>query len=105
MMRIGGVLLSLFVFGTPLPARNRIAYIEFFGYAGIDVSAVQEALPFHSGDNLSNDLENQARTAVKKVTGRDATDFERSAALTVVIPWYSLGCQALPAVLSDSTPR
>jgi hypothetical protein len=71
------VLLILLVFGTPLPGRNRIAYIEFFGYTGIDVNAVREALPFHSGDNLSNDLEEQARTAVKQVTGRYATDFSK----------------------------
>jgi hypothetical protein len=71
------VLLSLLVFATLLPARNQIAYIEFFGYAGIDVSAVRDALPFHAGDGLSDDLKNQARAAVKRITGRDATNFRK----------------------------
>jgi hypothetical protein len=68
------VLLVLLVFATLLPARSQIAYIEFFGYAGIDISAVRDALPFHVGDNLSDDLKNQAQAAVRRVTGRDATD-------------------------------
>jgi hypothetical protein len=67
----------LLVFATILPARNQIAYIEFFGYAGIDVDAVRDTLPFHAGDNLSGDLEKQAETAVRQVTGRDATDFTK----------------------------
>jgi len=58
---------------TSLCARNRIAYIEFFGYSGIDVDAVRAALPFREGDKVSKNIK-EARAAVKRVTGRDATD-------------------------------
>jgi len=68
-------LLILLVLATALSARDRIAYIEFFGYQGIDLDAVRNALPFHGGDKLSSDLEGQARAAVKRVTGRDITGF------------------------------
>ncbi|HEY1238933.1 MAG TPA: hypothetical protein VGF16_00190 [Bryobacteraceae bacterium] len=60
---------------TGISARDRIAYIEFFGYQGIDVTAVRNALPLHDGDNFSRDLEIQARAAVKQVTGHEITDF------------------------------
>jgi hypothetical protein len=71
------VALLLAAAANPLSARNRIAYIEFFGYQGIDVNAVRQALPFRDGDNLSGDLQEQAHAAVKRVTGRDATDVFR----------------------------
>lgn len=55
-------------------ARDRIAHIEFFGYQGIDVDAVRVALPFREGDEVAQNLKEQARAAVKRVTGHDATD-------------------------------
>ena len=61
---------------TPLFARGRIAYIEFFGYKGIDVSMVRQALPFHEGDKVSKNASDHAHTAVKRVIGRDATDVQ-----------------------------
>lgn len=56
-----------------LLARDRIAYIEFYGYTGIDVEAVRRALPFREGDKRSKSIERRAREAVRRVTGRDAT--------------------------------
>lgn len=63
-----------FVLASLLPARNRIAYVEFFGYQGVDLDAVRKALPFHEGDAVSSKIKEQARAAVRAVAGRDATD-------------------------------
>lgn len=57
-----------------LVARNRIAEVEFFGYQGVDVEAVRKALPIKQGDPFQPDTGQQIRDAVKRVTGRDATD-------------------------------
>ena len=67
----------LVLLGTTLPARDRIASIEFFGYKGIDVDALRNSLPFHGGVGLSSDMEIQARAAVKRVTGGGITDFQK----------------------------
>ncbi len=40
----------------------------------IDAEAIRQALPFRPGDKASEKLKEQARAAVKRVTGRDATD-------------------------------
>jgi hypothetical protein len=66
--------LLILALAASLGARDRIAYIEFFGYQGIDAEAVRKALPFREGDKISKNIEEQARSAVKRVTGRDATD-------------------------------
>lgn len=55
-------------------AKNRIAYIEFFGYQGIDVEAVRKQLPLHDGDPMTPGATAVARAAVKRITGSDATD-------------------------------
>src|SRR5579863_8817441 len=59
---------------TALLARDRIAYIEFFGYKGIDMSTVRRALLLHEGDRVPKDASDRARAAVKHATGREATD-------------------------------
>jgi hypothetical protein len=69
--------LLVFAFAVSLFARDRIAYIEFFGYQGFDTDAVRKALPFREGDKIPKNLKEQARTLVKLVTGRDATDVDR----------------------------
>ena len=72
-MRRRPILALLFL--APLAgARDRIASIEFFGYQGLDPEAVRKALPFHEGDPLARDTRAQARAAVKRITGGDATD-------------------------------
>jgi hypothetical protein len=68
------VTLLLVACAASLCARDRIAPIEFFGNQGIDVDAVRKALPFHEGDRLNKAVKDRARSAVKRVTGRDATD-------------------------------
>jgi hypothetical protein len=55
-------------------AKDRIAYIEFFGYQGIDVEALRKALPFHEGDEVPRDLQAVARMVVKRTTGKEATN-------------------------------
>jgi hypothetical protein len=67
-------LVAALLLATALSARDHIAYIEFFGYSGIDVDAVRRALPFHEGDQRSKKIDAQAREAVRRVTGREATD-------------------------------
>ena len=66
--------LLLLALATSLCARNRIAYIEFFGYQGIDVEAVRKALPFKEGDGVAKNIKEQAKASVKRVTGGYATD-------------------------------
>ncbi len=67
-------LLILLVIPWLLPATDRIAYIEFFGYQGIDVRAVRHTLPFREGDAFRPAIQEQARSAVSRVIGKDATD-------------------------------
>lgn len=59
-------------------ATDRIAYIEFFGYEGLDVRAVRKALPFREGDAVQPEkleaTQQQARSTVRHIIGRDATD-------------------------------
>jgi hypothetical protein len=59
---------------APMFARDRIAYIEFFGYQGLDAGAVRKALPFREGDKIAKGFKDQGRAAVKSVTGGEATD-------------------------------
>jgi hypothetical protein len=57
-----------------LAATDRIAYIEFFGYQGIDVRTIRKALPFREGDAFIPQAMEQARATVRRILGRDATD-------------------------------
>jgi hypothetical protein len=45
------ILLPVIAFGQDQPIR--IGIIEFFGYAGIDLDKVREALPFREGEELN----------------------------------------------------
>lgn len=69
--------LPVFALAASGLARDRIAYIEFFGYQGIDTDAVRKALPFREGAKITKTRKEEARAAVKRVTGRDATDVAR----------------------------
>jgi hypothetical protein len=68
------ILPILMLLSTVASAHDRIARIEFFGIAGVDVKAVREALPFKQGDPLPQDIKSQANAAVLRVTGKEATD-------------------------------
>jgi hypothetical protein len=68
------ILAALLALGTAASARDRIAGIEFYGYKGIDAEAVRKALPVHEGDAYSDAVKGQVQEAVKRTTGRDATD-------------------------------
>jgi hypothetical protein len=62
---------------TPLGlfAQGRIAFIKFFGYQGIDLQAIRQALPFREGDALRpEEIADKARSTVQRITGRSATD-------------------------------
>jgi len=67
-------ILCFVILAAGLPAKDRIATIEFLGYQGVDVEAVRTVLPFHEGDKIAKNLRGQAQSAVQRVTGRPATD-------------------------------
>ncbi len=82
-VRIGGEkamrywrLVLLLVLAVPAAARDRVALIEFFGYQGLEVEPIRNALPVQEGAPYSADAKEQVREAVRRVTGRDATDVQ-----------------------------
>jgi hypothetical protein len=67
-------ILLLLIAVAAAQARDRIAFIEFFGYKGIDVEAIRRALPFHEGDPFTDAVLDQTVEAVHRLTGKDPTD-------------------------------
>ena len=55
-------------------AAQRIDLIEFFGYQGISLDAVRQALPIREGGAYDDKAGVQIRAAVKKVAGAEPTD-------------------------------
>ncbi len=53
---------------------DRIDLIEFFGYEGMPVEALRQALPIREGGMLDDKMRAAIHETVKKVTGSDATD-------------------------------
>jgi hypothetical protein len=68
------LLAALLAFVAALSAKDKIAVIDFFGYKGIDVEKVRQALPIHPGDPMTDDVQQAVMAAVRRVLGRDATD-------------------------------
>jgi hypothetical protein len=70
------ILLPVIAFGQDQPIR--IGAVEFFGYSGIDLDKVREALPFREGEehNIEKAAEKkrQAQEAVERITGHPATE-------------------------------
>lgn len=58
----------------PAPAPQKIGYIEFFGYQGLDLAAIRMALPFREGDMSRPAMKDEAQSAVERVTGTKPTD-------------------------------
>lgn len=62
------------------PDRHPLGGIDFFGYKGLDLSAVRAALPFHEGESFPppkvhvDGLKKQVGDAVTRVIGRAPTD-------------------------------
>ena len=61
--------------------RKPLGEIDFFGYKGIELSAIRSALPFHEGDSFppakaksSDALKRQVSETVERVIGRPPTD-------------------------------
>jgi len=67
-------LILLLAMAGPAVARDRIALIEFFGYGGLDVRAIRQSSPVREGEPYSDEVKLRVRSAVKRITGRDATD-------------------------------
>jgi hypothetical protein len=70
----------LVVIGFGQSQTKRIGSIEFFGYSGIDLDKVLEAVPFREGDELSREIveekNRQTREAVERITGHPPTDIQ-----------------------------
>jgi hypothetical protein len=59
---------ALLVFAGAVSAKDKIAVIEFFGYKGIDVAKVRQALPIHPGDPMTDSVQEKVAKAVAGVT-------------------------------------
>lgn len=72
------VFIELFVAGIALAQEQprRIGSIDFFGYAGLNLTQVKAALPLHAGDQFpgSSETNEGIRKAVTSVIGRPPTD-------------------------------
>ena len=64
------LLLLVIVLAHAASARDRIAYIEFYGYQGLDLVAIRKALPVHEGDALTSGSRGRIKDAIQRVTGR-----------------------------------
>lgn len=62
------------------PAPKVLGAIDFFGYKGLDLTAVRAALPFHEGETIppskvtSDGLKKQVNEAFRRVIGHESTD-------------------------------
>jgi hypothetical protein len=72
-MRIRYLLVPVVV-ALAAKAGDRIDLIEFFGYQGMPVETVRQALRIREGGDFDNKMRAQVREAVKSVTGGDVTD-------------------------------
>jgi len=75
------LLIVMWLITTCASEPKRLGEIEFFGYKGLEVAAVQAALPFHEGDvfpppkaKSSDGLKRQVSENVRQVVGREPTD-------------------------------
>lgn len=55
-------------------AADHVAYIDFFGYEGIDVAALRQALPVHAGDVFNEAAQRQIRQAVRRTARVEVTE-------------------------------
>lgn len=69
----GCLLLALLAI-EPAIASTRIGDIEFFGYKGLDIAKIHNALPVHEGDEYSDRTKGQLREAVIGILGKEPTD-------------------------------
>lgn len=62
------------------PDRRPLGAVDFFGYKGLDLAAVRDALPFREGDSFppakvhSDQLKRQVAQAIERAIGREPTD-------------------------------
>ena len=74
-------------------AKDRIAYIEFYGCRGLDVDAIRKALPVHEGDRLARDSKSRIHEAVERLTGR-APEVEKFCCVGDGDQWIAIGLRA-----------
>jgi HEAT repeats len=55
-------------------AAGRVGDIEFFGYKGLDLEKIREALPIRKGDAFTDQTKAQIREAVTDQLGKEPTD-------------------------------
>jgi hypothetical protein len=63
-------LLLLVAMAVTASARDKILYIEFFGYEGVDIEAIRKAVPVHVGDPANDKAIERAGRAVRAIIGR-----------------------------------
>jgi hypothetical protein len=75
------LLITMWLVTTSASEPKRLGEIEFFGYKGLDVTAVRNALPFREGEPFppakaksSDDLKRQVSQSVRQIVGREPTD-------------------------------
>jgi hypothetical protein len=77
---LAALLTTLAVPSLTAADKRVLSEIEFFGYKGLDLSAIRAALPFREGDAFPPpkvkwpDLKRQVAERVRQVIGRDPTD-------------------------------
>lgn len=59
---------------APAGASDHVGDIEFFGYEGLDIARIREALPVREGDPYSEGTKIMVRQAVVKLLGKEPTD-------------------------------
>jgi hypothetical protein len=67
-------LLLFLVCAIAARSADRIGYIEFFGYKGLDLAAIRKAMPVHEGDAYSGQVKIQVRQALAAAIGKPPTD-------------------------------
>ncbi len=66
-------ILALLICTFPCVAAEIVGSIDFFGTTGMDVAAIEKALPVHIGDAMTAKTRDQIRTAVQKSIGQAPT--------------------------------
>lgn len=73
-LAMAGLLLWGIAGSSSAKPSDKIAAIDFFGYAGLDMAKVRASLPVHVGDELTGLTKNLIQRAVMGALGKEPTD-------------------------------
>jgi hypothetical protein len=71
---IGSLLIYTMLAPAQAKSSDTIGAINFFGYQGLDLAKVREALPIREGDQLGKETRGQIENAIEKAIGKKPTD-------------------------------